>query len=293
MMTGEVRTCDVRELFSRMKETAFCDVPAERFVIRMPEYVPPAVLAPDAEHWMMHAGKLIRSWTNAGVAMLATAHYEDHRDPSESCIVFSIDVRQTDPCPTKAIDSAWLQEIDRAADELLVRSIALGIDSDGDSVVFEFRLPVHRWGTRRLMHRDTILLVEDDRYVLRAGQEVLELSGYRVVAVTTAEDALLAFDDHRESICLVISDVTLPKGDGKQLAKTVHTAMPGLPVLLVSGYSEMECEDAVRRLHFLAKPFNGTALLEAAKRCLSARDARAIPVTTGVRRGQESANACC
>jgi CheY-like chemotaxis protein len=251
----------------------------ERLTVGMPEYIPPVVIAKDAERWIWLAGQLIHTWAKRDAQILATAHYEDRPDPADSCIVLSIVARKCGAHSGPEVQCNWLEDIGMVSDELLSRSVGLEVHASTDSLVFDFRLPVHCQGTRRVVHRDTILLVEDDSYVLRASKEVLELSGYRVIAETSAEDALRACEKHGNSICLVISDVTLPKQSGKQLAQKLHASMPKIPILLISGYSEMECEDRMRRVFFLAKPFNSGALIGAAKQCLFSNSSSSIGAT--------------
>jgi CheY-like chemotaxis protein len=274
MIDAATKICNVRELFARMSEAAFGSVAPKSVTVTMPDYLPPVVIAADAERWMVFASVLMTAWGARDVTICATADYDDRPDPADSAVVLSIEMRRQGEDGDGAVESAWVQEIGKLAEELLARSIALTLRSSDDQLTFEFRFPVHGYGVRKPVHRDTILLVEDDEFVRRVAQEVLETSGHRVVAKATAEEGLTFCEENRECVCLVISDVTLPAGNGKQLAAAVHALLPQVPVLLISGYSQNNCEDRLHGIHFLPKPFNADALLTAAKRCLGdSRDA--------------------
>ena len=293
-MTQEnVSTCDVHDLFSRMRQTSFRDLAPERLTVCIPDYVPPVVIANDAERWMIFAAELIQSWGERDVDIRVAAHYEDQPDPADACVVLSVLAVKSSADAMAAVECGWLDKIGMLASELLARSVALTVHSAGDSLAFDFRLPAYRSGTRRLVHRDTILLVEDDTNVLRAGKEVLELNGYRVIAESSSEAAVRACEEHRDSICLVISDVMLPGEDGRVLEQAVHTALPEVPVLLISGYSDMDCEDPERRVYFLSKPFNSRALVNAAGRCLAAKAVVSGGLLAAHARPQKPATAWC
>jgi CheY-like chemotaxis protein len=285
MVEAKTRICEVRDLFSRMRDTAFARIAPECITVKMPEYLPPVVIPGDAERWMIFAGVLMTAWADAEVAIRATAQYEDHHDPDESAVLLSIEIRGGRSHTEATVESEWLQELGRLADELLVRSVELTLLSSANGIVFEFRLPVHGCGGQQPMHRDTILLVEDDEFVRRVAQEVLESSGHHVVVKKTAEEGLKFCEENRECVCLVISDVTLPGIDGKQLAAAVHASLPRIPVLLISGYSQSNCEDPLHGAYFLAKPFKAEALLAAAKQCVAASwEAAKVPPPVSAQR---------
>lgn len=84
--------------------------------------------------------------------------------------------------------------------------------------------------------RKTILCVEDNEQVLSVRKFLLETRGYRVVAVSTAAQAL----DHLHStvpgsIDLLLTDLILPQMDGNELARRAKQVHPAIPTLLVSG----------------------------------------------------------
>ncbi|MGI4830156.1 MAG: response regulator [Janthinobacterium lividum] len=83
--------------------------------------------------------------------------------------------------------------------------------------------------------RKVILCVEANEQVLSVRKFMLETRGYRVLAMTTAREAL----EHLEmaisgSIDLLLSDVILSGMDGNELVRRAKQFQPALPTLLVS-----------------------------------------------------------
>jgi PAS domain S-box-containing protein len=104
---------------------------------------------------------------------------------------------------------------------------------------------------------EKILLVEDNDLVREQCAIQLKRLGYHVLAAEDGEEAL-AILDKEDDIRLLFSDVSLPKGlNGPELAARVRTRLPGLPVLLSSGYAAGRVEIASLgvRVAILTKPY--------------------------------------
>lgn len=85
---------------------------------------------------------------------------------------------------------------------------------------------------------ETILFVEDEGSVRRAGVQYLRLLGYRVLDAIDGVSALALWEKHRDQIELLITDVVMPKGvGGISLANQLKADKPGIPVIISSGYS--------------------------------------------------------
>jgi CheY-like chemotaxis protein/anti-sigma regulatory factor (Ser/Thr protein kinase) len=83
----------------------------------------------------------------------------------------------------------------------------------------------------------TVLLVEDNPEVANASTGLLEQLGYTVRWAADAPSALLEVE--KDGIDIVFSDIVMPgKMDGVRLAQIIREKHPGLPILLVTGYSE-------------------------------------------------------
>ncbi len=110
----------------------------------------------------------------------------------------------------------------------------------------------------------TLLLVEDDKLVQNVAIRVLERAGY---AVENASSLREARDRVKEGFLpdLLITDVMLPDGNGRELADAIAEAGSPVPVLFISGYpddviSEFGIEGPT--VVFLQKPFTPAQLRE-------------------------------
>jgi two-component system, cell cycle sensor histidine kinase and response regulator CckA len=118
---------------------------------------------------------------------------------------------------------------------------------------------------------ETVLLVEDDPLVLDVGRRALERAGYAVLAAGDTETAIAAADRHPGHIHLLITDVVLPRANGRELAARLAIHRPAIKVLYVSGTS-----DGVIARHrmlepgieFLEKPFALDSLLRKVRQIL-------------------------
>jgi CheY-like chemotaxis protein len=76
--------------------------------------------------------------------------------------------------------------------------------------------------------------VDDDRMVLSLLTRILEAEGWRVYSAADGLDAL-AFLATDAKVDIVVSDVMMPRLDGRELAAELGKRFPRLPVLLISG----------------------------------------------------------
>jgi PAS domain S-box-containing protein len=101
-----------------------------------------------------------------------------------------------------------------------------------------------------------VLVVEDEPTVLRAMCDALEQAGMNVVGASSAEQAERALAGEVE---LLVTDLALPDGDGRQVAALARQRRPGLRVLYVSA---QDLEEEALDAPLLRKPFDGQALSE-------------------------------
>ena len=84
--------------------------------------------------------------------------------------------------------------------------------------------------------RKTVLCVEDNEQILSVRKFLLETRGYRVLAMSTAAEALEYLQSAAQgSVDLLLSDLILPQMDGNELIRRAKQVHPGLPTLLISG----------------------------------------------------------
>lgn len=110
------------------------------------------------------------------------------------------------------------------------------------------------------LKRGVALLVDDEFLVRMCTADMLADLGYEVVEADTAEEALRIFND-RSSIDIVITDHLMPGMTGTDLIRHVRSIRPNVPVLMVSGYAQMEGVTA--DIPRLTKPFRSDELAAA------------------------------
>jgi CheY-like chemotaxis protein len=121
---------------------------------------------------------------------------------------------------------------------------------------------------------ETILLVEDEVEVREITRRVLENLGYKIHEAVSARAALSTWEQHRDEIALLLSDVVMPDGlSGRDLADRLRQQRPGLKVILMSGYSPEMAGRGTEFFHasgtfFLQKPCPARLLGETVRRCL-------------------------
>jgi signal transduction histidine kinase/CheY-like chemotaxis protein len=115
---------------------------------------------------------------------------------------------------------------------------------------------VHAWGT------ETVLVVDDEPMVLSTAVRMLRAAGYEVLAARDGDEALVLAGGGSRKVELLVTDVVLPRMDGREVAARLRAALPGLPVLFVSGYTDRAVDLAPFEgaAAFLAKPFTSGEL---------------------------------
>ncbi|MBC7953473.1 MAG: sigma-54-dependent Fis family transcriptional regulator [Rhodospirillaceae bacterium] len=119
---------------------------------------------------------------------------------------------------------------------------------------------------------ETVLLVDDDRPVLMAGEQTLELAGFTVLACSTAEQALEILGRAHPNV--VVTDVRMPGMSGMELLVRIHERDPELPVVLVTGHGDVAM--AVRAIRdgaydFVEKPTPPEMLADVVRRAAERR----------------------
>jgi DNA-binding response OmpR family regulator len=111
--------------------------------------------------------------------------------------------------------------------------------------------------------RRTILLVEDELFVREATRSILEHAGFEVLPAEDARDAMKVYEGFTREIDLVMTDMVLPGGTGRQVGQDLRRRSPEIVVLMTSGYSDQdEMEEPEARTYFLAKPYSKRTLVE-------------------------------
>ena len=113
---------------------------------------------------------------------------------------------------------------------------------------------------------ETILVVDDETFMLDLACSMLKRYGYKILAVSSAKEALNiihTFPD--EKIDLALLDIVMPGMDGRRLADAALKRRPDLKVLFMTGYTPNAIiHNGVLDpgTHLLSKPFAVTQLAE-------------------------------
>ncbi|MBF0495176.1 MAG: PAS domain S-box protein [Deltaproteobacteria bacterium] len=118
---------------------------------------------------------------------------------------------------------------------------------------------------------ERILFVDDEMVLCDLCQKMLSQFGYQVTTVSESVEALETFRKQPDKFDLVITDYTMPKMTGADLAKEILSIRPDMPIILCTGFSEMISEDRAKSIgirEFVMKPLNKKSVAEVVRRCL-------------------------
>ncbi len=118
---------------------------------------------------------------------------------------------------------------------------------------------------------ETILVVEDEEMLRTLVREVLTRTGYSVLFANDGEEALRVYDEHRETIDLVLLDLGLPKLAGDEVLISLRQRDPGLKVVFSTGYVRKERSEELLGLGaqgVVFKPYTVADMLETIRKVL-------------------------
>ncbi|MCF6370707.1 hybrid sensor histidine kinase/response regulator [Rhizobium halophilum] len=108
----------------------------------------------------------------------------------------------------------------------------------------------------------TVLAVDDDPLVITNTVLMLQDLGHEVVQAHSGEEALQRLNEDL-TFDLVLTDFSMPRMTGAQLAEQIRERMPDLPIVLATGYAELADGSPGAELPRLAKPFSQSELEKA------------------------------
>lgn len=106
---------------------------------------------------------------------------------------------------------------------------------------------------------ERILLVDDEKTIVTMGNHLLKRLGYEVVAKTDSVEALEVFKADPQGFDLIITDQTMPRMTGEELAKELMNVRPDIPIIICTGYSHIMTPKKAKAIGikaFIMKPFN-------------------------------------
>lgn len=105
---------------------------------------------------------------------------------------------------------------------------------------------------------ERILLVDDEKSIIKMGFHTLTSLGYDVTALDDGVEALALMTQKPDAFDLIITDMTMPKITGERLVRELRTVHSTVPIILLSGYSPLLSPEKLEEMEiqaFLPKPF--------------------------------------
>jgi signal transduction histidine kinase/CheY-like chemotaxis protein len=149
---------------------------------------------------------------------------------------------------------------------------ALIVDSHlGSGTTFRVCLPCSAAGKKDTPPQESvetyrgsgiILVVDDEDFVVRMAQSVLEEAGYEVLSACNGSEALDVYTSRSGRIDAVLLDMTMPVMNGEETMEHLAMRWPDATVIATSGYDLQEAERrfGTRTAAFLQKPYTASQL---------------------------------
>jgi CheY-like chemotaxis protein len=121
-------------------------------------------------------------------------------------------------------------------------------------------------------HGQRILLVDDEPMAASDAQRNLERLGYQVIACTSAVEALSELSARGADFACVVTDLTMPRMTGLELARMSRRLLPDVPVVLTTAHTNALTVESLRGYgvyELIEKPVTPRALAETLSRLLN------------------------
>ena len=110
--------------------------------------------------------------------------------------------------------------------------------------------------------KPTVILVVDDEPIIRLDAvAMMEDAGFAVIEAADAEEALAVMTTNGD-VSVLFTDINMPGPfDGLELARQVHDRWPAVQLVITSGRVMLSQNEIPDHGHFIAKPYQTTAVL--------------------------------
>ena len=118
---------------------------------------------------------------------------------------------------------------------------------------------------------EKIVIIDDEESIAITQQAILKNIGYDVIYFTDSLEALTTIEQHPEDIDIIITDYSMPKLTGLELAEKLTAMGIIIPTILTSGFLEKNIEERARKLGIKAlvtKPINSYQITDAIRRIM-------------------------
>ncbi len=128
-------------------------------------------------------------------------------------------------------------------------------------------------GLKRRLPYETVLVVDDDPWVLALARDILAGEGYHVLEAPGGEDALRIAEGYAGPIHLLLTDVVMPGMNGRELADRLRATRRETTVLLMSAFTTELLADhgVISGDPLITKPFTLAGLAHKVRRTLDCR----------------------
>ncbi len=120
--------------------------------------------------------------------------------------------------------------------------------------------------------QDSILVVDDEDFILKMLKMMLIKYGYKVDIFNNGNNALESIKKNPVKYDLIITDLTMPSISGVDFSKKIQKIMPGIPIIILTGYSDDKLADisfkelSIKKV--VKKPFSKEELISVIKETL-------------------------
>jgi two-component system cell cycle sensor histidine kinase/response regulator CckA len=118
---------------------------------------------------------------------------------------------------------------------------------------------------------ETVLIVEDEEMLMMSLQLVLVEKGYKVLSAQDGLMALKIYQERKNDIALVLTDLGLPNMTGMEVCQRIKTIKPNEHIILATGYLDPEMKEEFLKAgvqHFLYKPYDLKKVLKVIREVL-------------------------
>jgi two-component system, cell cycle sensor histidine kinase and response regulator CckA len=118
---------------------------------------------------------------------------------------------------------------------------------------------------------ETVLVVEDEEFLLKIICMSLEGKGYRFIIARDGQEAVELFGQHHKTIDVVLTDIGLPHMNGFDVFKQLRAIDPHVKVIVASGFFEPAMKDELQRTGakaFINKPYRPLDVLRVIRQVL-------------------------
>jgi nitrogen-specific signal transduction histidine kinase/CheY-like chemotaxis protein len=108
-----------------------------------------------------------------------------------------------------------------------------------------------------------VLVADDEEDVKDFAEQILKRHGFRVLTASNGGQAVEVFREHSDEIDLILLDLTMPVMNGQEAFERIQQIRPGVPVILLSGYTQEDVRSrftAQEPAAFVKKPYTPRSL---------------------------------